>query len=76
MPKTVTNKTPEALKVPLPGGKALHLGPHQSGQISHHDADHPPLQEMIEAGQIEVRDEADNEAVPTFGRRRDMPFGR
>lgn len=75
MPKSIHNKTPDAVKVPLPDGKALHLGPHQTGQISHHDLDHPPLQELIEAGTVEVTDVDDNEAVPTHGRRGEMPFG-
>jgi hypothetical protein len=72
--KSILNKTADALKVPLPHGKALHLGPHQTGQISHHDLDHPPLKELIEAGTIEVTDVAANEAVPQQGRRGEMPF--
>ena len=45
--KTVINKTPTALKVPLPRGKALHLGPRQTGQIRHEAADHPALKKLI-----------------------------
>jgi hypothetical protein len=64
MSKTIVNKTVKALRVPLPHGKVLHLGPKQSGQISIHDADHPPLQKLVAAGELEVFDHADNEAVP------------
>lgn len=66
--KTIVNKTHGALRVPLPLGKVLHLGLNQSGQLSVHDADHPPLKAMIEAGEIEILDEAGNEAVPEYGR--------
>jgi hypothetical protein len=42
--KTIQNKTNAPLRVPLPRGKKLHLGPGKSGQIAHQDADHKPLQ--------------------------------
>ncbi len=64
MSKTIVNKTVKALRVPLPKGKVLHLNPRQTGQISVHDADHPPLKKLVEAGEIELNDHADNEAVP------------
>ncbi|TNF73788.1 MAG: hypothetical protein EP299_07735 [Acidobacteria bacterium] len=55
--KIVTNKTNEPIRVPLPRGKVLHLGPHKSGKIDHHDADHPPLKRLIEDKSIEVEDD-------------------
>ena len=76
MSKTIINKTLSALKVPLPRGKALHLGPNKSGHISPHDAEHPPLKELIEAGKVEVTDDSDNEAIPAMGRRGQTPFER
>lgn len=51
--KTIRNTTIKPLRVPLPQGKILHLGPHQTGQISDH-LDHPPLKKMLDAGDIEV----------------------
>ena len=48
------NKTKRPLRVPLPGGKKLHLGPGKTGQISPKAAEHPPLKKLIEAGEIEV----------------------
>jgi hypothetical protein len=52
--KTIVNKTHVPVRVPLPRGKVLHLGPLKKGQISHNDLDHEPLKRMLEAGQIEV----------------------
>ena len=52
----VTNKTKRPLRVPLPGGKKLHLGPGRTGQISPKAVDHPPLRKLVEAGEIEIAD--------------------
>ncbi len=52
----IKNTLSRPLRVPLPGGKKLHLGPGHIGQISPKAADHPPLKAMIEAGEIEVLD--------------------
>ena len=54
--KTVTNKTQSAIKVPLPRGKALHLGPRKTGQIRDADASHPAVKKLVEAGTIEIFD--------------------
>lgn len=53
---TIRNKTSRPLRVPLPQGKVLHLGPKQSGQIAGHQ-DHPPLKKMLDAGEIELVDD-------------------
>ncbi len=55
--KTVVNKTTKPLKVPLPRGKVLRLGPLKEGQISVHAVDHAPLAKLVEAGEIEIRDD-------------------
>lgn len=55
--RTIINKTTKPLKVPLPQAKVLHLGPLKEGQISVHDVDHPPLQELVAAGTIELVDD-------------------
>lgn len=62
--KSIVNKTRDALRVPLPKGKTLHLGPRQTGQVSVHDVDHPPLARLVAAGKIEIFDESENEAIP------------
>ena len=55
--KTVKNNTQRPLRVPLPRGKAVHLGPGKSGQITTEAAEHPGLKKLVEAGEIEVLDE-------------------
>ena len=72
MSKSIVNKTHGALRVPLPKGKVLHLGPNQTGEVSVHDADHPPLKKLIEEGKVELSDHADNAAVPDP--RHERPF--
>lgn len=50
------NKTKRPLRVPLPGGKKLHLGPGKSGQITPKAAEYPPVVKLVEAGDVEVVD--------------------
>ena len=51
---TITNKTRRALSISLPGGKKLRLGPLMSGEISPKAVDHPSVQKLIEAGEVEI----------------------
>jgi len=51
---TLRNKTKKPLRVPLPGGKTLHLGPVGEGEVSPKALEHPPLQKLIDEGSIEV----------------------
>jgi hypothetical protein len=51
---SISNKTDRPLRVPLPRGKVLHLGPRMSGEIAPSAVTHPPLAAMLEAGTIEV----------------------
>jgi hypothetical protein len=55
--KTVSNRTHRPIKVPLPGGKALHLGPGKTGQIQDRAADLPALKRLVEAGDLEIHEE-------------------
>jgi len=55
--KTIVNKTVLPVRVPLPGGKVLHLGPKKTGQIADGAAEHPALVKLIEAGTIELQGE-------------------
>ena len=52
--KTIKNKTNAPLRVPLPRGKKLHLGPGKSGQIAHQHVDHKPLQSLVKEGKLEI----------------------
>ncbi len=56
--KTIRNKTHAPVRVPLPRGKVLHLGPDQEGRIAHQDADHEPLQKLIADGVVEILDDS------------------
>ncbi len=55
--KIIVNKTHAPIKVPLPRGKVLHLGPNKSGKIAHQDLEHPPLKLLIEEKKIAVEDD-------------------
>jgi hypothetical protein len=52
--KTIENKTLRPIKVPLPGGKTLRLGPKQSGQVRDGAEEHGAVKRMVEAGTIAV----------------------
>ena len=55
--KTIRNKSHAPLRVPLPRGKVLHLGPNQEGQIAHTDVDHEPLQRLVSSDALEIIDD-------------------
>ena len=50
----ITNKTRKPLRLPLPGGKRLFLGPGKTGQVSPKALEHPLLVKLLEAGDIET----------------------
>lgn len=52
--KTIKNKTNRPLRVPLPRGKFLHLGPTKSGQITTEAVEYPNLKKLLDAGEIEL----------------------
>ena len=52
--RTIVNKTHRPLKIHLPQGKVLHLGPHKEGQIAPHALDSAGVKKLIEAGDIEL----------------------
>ena len=52
--KNIENKSRKPIKVPLPGGKFLHLGPGKTGQIADSAIDRPAVKKLIEAGELEV----------------------
>lgn len=57
--KTIRNKTVQPLRVPLPGGKVLHLGPRKEAQIADNAAEHAGLQKLVSAGSIEILGEGE-----------------
>jgi hypothetical protein len=50
----ISNKTKRPIKVPLPGGKTLFLGPSGKGKIVPKAAEHPPLKALIDSGDLEI----------------------
>jgi hypothetical protein len=66
--KTVKNKTNRPLRVPLPRGKTVHLGPAKSAQITKEAAEHPGLKKLIDAGEIELVEEQGGSAGAGEGR--------
>ncbi len=53
----ISNKTQRPIRVPLPDGKKLFLGPGKTGQITPKAAEHPPLLELVAAGDLEIQDD-------------------
>jgi hypothetical protein len=54
--KTLINKTEAPIKIPLPGGKTLRLGPGKAGQIRDEATEHAAVKKLIEAGDVEVHE--------------------
>jgi len=52
--KSIRNKTQRPIRVPLPRGKKLHLGPGKVSEIATPAADHPPLKALVDAGDLEI----------------------
>jgi hypothetical protein len=55
--KMVHNTTRQPVRIPMPGGKVLHLGPDKNGQISDHALEAPAVKRLLDAGTIEVLEE-------------------
>jgi hypothetical protein len=66
--KSIRNLTRTFLKISLPGGKVLRLGPGKTGQIADHAHELPSVKKLLEAGQIEIVSEgAQRETGGYFG---------
>ena len=65
--KTIRNLTHKPLKIPLPGGKFLHLGPAKAGQIADHAAERPAIQRLLDAKEIEIVGEGARSEGATAG---------
>lgn len=50
----IRNKTPRPIKVPLPTGQVLRLGPRMTGQITAKAATFEGIQKLIDDGTIEI----------------------
>lgn len=56
--KTIVNKTRRPLKITLSQGRVLRLGPSKEGQISTQDSERESVKRIVEAGDIEILDDA------------------
>lgn len=65
--KTIVNKTGKPLRVSLPGGKVLHLGPRKSGQIADNASEHGSVRKLIEDGTLEIQGEGGEDNVVNEG---------
>ena len=57
--KTIRNKSALPIRVPLPRGKVLHLGPNMDGEIADNAVEHAALQKLVKAGTIEILGEGE-----------------
>lgn len=55
--KSIRNKTLAPLRVPLGGGRSLHLGPGQTGHVADDALHAPALLRLIESGAVAVEGE-------------------
>ena len=60
--KNIRNKTRSPLKIPLPQGRTLHLGPMKTGQIADAAIERPSIQKLIKDGQLEIIGDGDHQA--------------
>jgi len=65
--RTIRNLTMRPLRVSLPQGKTLHLGPRKEGQVSTHNLDSPGIVRLVEAGELELLDETQGHAQAPDG---------
>jgi hypothetical protein len=56
--KTLVNKSRKPIRIPLPGGHTLFLGPGRSGQIADRHAALPAVAKLIDDGTVEVAGES------------------
>ena len=50
----IKNTTTASLRVPLPAGKRVFLGPGGKAKITNKAVDHPPVKALIDAGTLEI----------------------
>ena len=52
--QSIRNISRGPVKVRLPGGKVLFLGPGKTGEIADKALDHPGVKELVDQGSIEI----------------------
>jgi len=52
--KSIRNKTQRPLRISLPGGKALHLGPGKTGQVADDAVERESFRKLVKSGTVEI----------------------
>jgi hypothetical protein len=52
--KEIQNTSNTPLRIPLPGGKTLHLGPKKVAQIADNATEHPAIQKLVDDGSVKI----------------------
>ena len=52
--RELRNKTSRPLRIPLPGGKSLFVGPAKVAQIADNAVEHASVKKLVEDGSIEI----------------------
>ncbi|HKQ97533.1 MAG TPA: hypothetical protein VJV75_06645 [Candidatus Polarisedimenticolia bacterium] len=68
--KTIVNRRRLPIRVPLPGGKVLHLGPSKTGQIADPHVDLPAVRKLIDSGAIALLGEGEHADASAGGESR------
>lgn len=71
--KEIRNKTHAPLRVPLPHGKTLHLGPLNTGEVAASALEHPPFKKLVDDEKIEILGDGDPEHRNPFKEDKVMP---
>ena len=65
--RTIVNKTHRPLKVRLPQGRVLHLGPLKEGRVPPQALESPGIKKLVEAGDLEVMGSESRSSSATRG---------
>ena len=71
--KEIRNKTRVPLRVPLPQGKTLHLGPLQNGEVGANALEHPPFKKLVDDGKIEILGDGEPDGRNPFKEEKVVP---
>lgn len=52
--RELRNKTSQPLRIPLPGGKSVFVGPGKVAQIADNAVEHTSVKKLLEEGSIEI----------------------
>ena len=65
--QTVINKTRRPIKISLPRGKTLYLGPSGQGQVHDDTLERPAFKKLIESGDVELLAEGGSSSTTADG---------